>query len=209
MDAEGKRAREQMKQLPFKEKLKNFWFYYKIHMAVAILAVLVFGTAVVQCVRQVDYDLTVMYFGCNQVDPARVEALEKFLNSHSVDVTDNGKVETVMPVYVGDINAEVKTAETSALLVKLQAEIVSNINPAFIMDKAFKNFVTFGYEGAYDKIIDLSLVPQVREMLNLKEGEELYWVSVAKGGNYKAPASGKDAFDNAERIEKWLEDNME
>ncbi len=209
MDAEARRAREQMKKLPFKEKLKNFWFYYKIHTAVAILAILVFGTSVVQCINQVDYDLQVMYFGCQQIDPKRTAAIEEFLASKSIDVTGNERVDTMLSVFVGDIHAEVKSGETMAMLVKLQAEIVSNINPAFIMDEAYKNFVVYGYEGAYDKIIDLSLVPEMREKLNLKDGEKLYWVSLAKGENYKAPARGKDSFDNAEIIEKWLEENIQ
>jgi len=209
MDAEARRAREQMKKLPFKEKLKNFWFYYKIHTFAAILIFLIFGTSVVQCINQVDYDLQVMYFGCRQIDPKRTAAMEEFIASKSVDVTGNDKVDTILSVFVGDIHAEQQTGETMAMLVKLQAEIVSNINPAFIMDEAFKNFLVYGYEGAYDKIIDLSLVPELREKLKLKDDEKLYWVSLAKGGNYKAPSSGKDSFDNAEIIEKWLEERIE
>lgn len=205
MDAEAKRAREEMKKLPFKKKLENFWFYYRIHVIVALVMVLVFGTSVVQCIRRVDYDLTVSYYGCEQVDTGVMLELEKFLDENCEDINGNGSVDTVLNTYVGDVTLEVQSPETMGILVKIQAEIVGGTCAAFIVDEEYKEFITQGYEGAIDKVYDLSAVPELGERIKTADGGKLYWLSVVESADSKAASDDPDQFDAADKLEKRLE----
>ncbi len=197
MDTEAKRAREQMKKLPFKKKIENFWFYYRIHIFVAIVCIILFGGAVAQCAMQPQYDMSVSLYCINPVDPERQNAIVKMLEECSEDINNDGEVKINTPAYVGDITLEVPEAETQAIYVKLQAEIISNACAGYIMDEAYKNFVVEGYEGETDNIIDLSTIPEIKERLKLSEGEKLYWLSAVQKTEHKQ-------FINRDRVVQYL-----
>ncbi|MBR5155447.1 MAG: hypothetical protein IKW62_03055 [Clostridia bacterium] len=204
MDAEAKRAREQMKKLPFKKKLENFWFYYRIHVFVAIFCVILLGGGMAKCAMQQEYDMSVSLYCTNPIDTKKINEIVKILEEHSIDINDNNSVDVNVITYVGDITLEVPEPQTQAIYVKLQAEIVSNACAGYIMDENYKNFVVEGYEGATDKVVDLSTIPEVKARLGLSEDEKLYWVSAVKtieGDNSKQ-------FVNGERVEKYFEENV-
>ncbi len=201
MDAEGRRAREQMKKLPFKKKLENFWFYYRIHIFAVIFCLIIFGSAMVQCATQIKYDMAVSFYCINPVDTKKQNEIVKILEEQSIDINDNDSVDIRLNTYVGDITLEVPEPQTQAVYVKLQAEIVSNACAGYIMDEVYKDFVLEGYVSETDKVIDLSTIPEVKERLKLAEDEKLYWLSAVQKTEHKQ-------FINGDRIEKYLEENI-
>ena len=49
--------------LPISEKLENFWYHYKWHTIAAVFTLVVVIICLVQCGKQVEYDVYVMYAG--------------------------------------------------------------------------------------------------------------------------------------------------
>ncbi len=84
---------------PFLTWLENFWYHYKWHSLFAVFAIIVVTVCVVQCSRQKDYDVYVMYAGgeafsrkSENGDIPEYNKLLSALTKHAGDYDGNGEV---------------------------------------------------------------------------------------------------------------------
>ena len=84
---------------PFLTRLENFWYHYKWHTIAAITAIAILVTCLVQCSKQKDYDVYVMYAGgetfSRKSEGGDIPAYNKMasaLAKHAGDYDKNGEV---------------------------------------------------------------------------------------------------------------------
>lgn len=110
--------------LTFKEKLQNFWFYYKIHTISIICAVLILIVGVSQCSAKTNWDMRVVYFSYSPVLDEQIKPIGTYLEKISKDLNGDGEVNIQMincSLIPGDNNIKYN----QATLTKVQSLIAS------------------------------------------------------------------------------------
>ncbi len=83
--------------MKFKEKLSNFWYYYKWHTLIAVFFVTVISILVVQMASREDYDIKILYAGPKLVTDTQsaeiCSAAEQIMTS---DYNGDGKKNSVL-----------------------------------------------------------------------------------------------------------------
>jgi hypothetical protein len=204
LDAERRKAKEEMKKVPFRKKMENFWFYYKIHTIAAVCTIIVLGISLAQCINRIDYDLTVSMYTVAPVNPDSTDELSKIFAEHCLDINGNDSVDVSIVANSGDITQEAMDPVTQGVLTKMRTETMTYVQPAYIMDEAYKNIAWDSIEEAVVAIAEMNLVPEVCEQFNLKEGQKLYWIEFLDRDELKNKDSRLNVFDNAKRITNYL-----
>lgn len=209
MDNDRRRAKEQMKALPFKEKLKNFWYYYKIHTIVLIFAVIVFGWSAVRCSSRIDYDLEVSFYSSRYVSDESLAAFDEFLKSKIEDANQNGSVDAKVYLYNADIEAEYLDQDAQTVITRLQAEFAAGECQAYIVDEAFKNYIlnVFGDMEVVEKITDITDEEIIKQTLKPADDVKLYWISIVEYDTHKDDKEIAAERKNAEIIESYFDEN--
>ncbi len=207
MDLEAKRAREAMKKLPFKDKIANFWFYYKIHTIVAVLVLALISWSAVQCSRIVDYDIEIGYFGVYGLGQERVERFTEYISGYAQDVNQNGKVDVGIHQIMGNITTQYIDQDGQGALQKLDIEVSTNGCTAFILDEDFKNVFCMSYKDVVKEVVDLRECSKAKELLQITEDEPLYWVSLLEYGEFLQNEELTVAYKNTLEITENLKND--
>ncbi len=205
MDAETRRAREQMKKLPLKARLSNYWYYYRIHIFVGILCLFIFGTAIVQCATKIDYDMTVSMYSTKLISDESIAEITELLKAQCKDINEDEKVNIAIISSFGDITSDKMDEMSMAVLQKFQLELAANSSAGYIVDEPFKDLMVDGYDCPEDTVIEISKVPRIKEILKLGDGQKLYWISGFKNRDKEEISQ----FDNGELVEKYLRQEIE
>ncbi len=176
MDKQALEAKEMVKNLPFKEKVKHFWEYYRNHTLVAAfaLAVIIFG--LVQCVTQVEYDLSIAYYSTKGVEQTTVDAFADTLEGVIGDIDENGTTAIFMPVFLADITEQFPSEESLAMRNKIPLELAADEYQMYILDEAYMDLFNAAYSDVIQSTLLLSDIPEVSEALGFYEGEKVYLV---------------------------------
>ncbi len=203
MDKQARDARDQMRQLSKKEKWANFWYYYRVHVIVSIFAFIAVAFGISECVRQVDYDLEIAYYSTNYISNEAVTSLNEKLQKNIEDINfDAQSIIWIAPCYASLNDA---SEQTQAALLRLQTEISAGDSMGYIMDEKFFELVYESYGECFDKVIQISDYPEIREMLGLKEDTKLYWMTKALYESESDDERKIASHENAVRVEKYFE----
>ena len=110
--------------LTFKEKLQNFWFYYKVHTISIICAVLIIIVGISQCNAKTNWDMWVVYFSYSPVLDEQIKPIGTYLEKISKDLNGDGEVNIQMincSMVPGDKNYKYN----QSVLTKVQSIIAS------------------------------------------------------------------------------------
>lgn len=121
----------------FKKKCGNFWYYYKIHVIVAIVAILCVAFTVKQCASRVEPDMTVVIATKTaNLSDDQLKSIETMLSKYTADVNGDGrKVVSCDNYYVGD---DQNPQVSYAVQAKLIANISSDKDTAlYIIDSSY------------------------------------------------------------------------
>ena len=112
-----------------KEKLENFWYYYKWYVLAGLLAVIMLVVAIGSCSSKEDYDVTVLYMTHSYVD---IDGeMDPLLSEYADDVNNDGKVNTrVIPISYGTTYNESQSAGATRAAQLATGEFV-----LFLMDE--------------------------------------------------------------------------
>ncbi len=205
MDQETKRAKAQMKELSVKDRIKNYWYYYKVHFFVAVICFCFLAVTVVQCANRIDYDMTVSMYTTKKISDETLTELSQLLKSECVDINGDEAVNVDLKSNVADISKGVSNEMTFAMQQKLIAEFAASTAEAFVMDEVFKNYMVNGYEYPIEDVVEISCNPQIRQQLKLAEDEKLYWMPAFKRKDTDKP----DPFVNVERLKQFFNSKRE
>ncbi len=199
MDIDRIKAKEEMKKQSKKNKIENFWFYYKKHVLIGLLVLIVIVSEVARFMNRIVYDLETSVYTQSLISEERLETVKEILKDAAIDVNENGSLDIEVYAYAGDISTEYLSQDTQAILSKLQAELVMGECPFYIVDEAYKDYILRMDKDLSDLIVDLSEVSLFKEKLKIQEGETLYWISMTKRNKKE-----ESKFYNTDIIEEKL-----
>ena len=208
MDKQALEAKQMVKNLPFKEKVKHFWDYYKKHTIAAVfgLAVVIFGT--VQCVTQVKYDLNIAYYSTKGVEQTTVDAFAKELESVIGDIDGNGTTKIFMPVFVADITERIPSEEAQAMRNKIPLELAADEYQIYILDQPYMDLFNYAYPDVIKNTILISDIPYVSKELGFYEGEKVYLVMTVEFEQSSNNEKKLRERENAALIEKYFSEKL-
>ena len=126
--------------LTFKEKLQNFWFYYKVHTISIICAVLILVVGVSQCSSKTNWDMRVVYFSYSPVLDEQIKPIGTYLKKISKDLNGDGEVNIQMincSMVPGDNNLKYN----QSVLTKVQSLIATEEKAMlFIFDSDSRDY---------------------------------------------------------------------
>ena len=140
---------------PFIEKLDNFWFYYKIHIIVALFITFVLTVCIVQSCSKESADVKVLYAGRNDVR-AVVEDIRNELNGVlPSDFDGNGKKYTDIVTY--HVMDEEQIAKYQQEIDKLPEEDRVKIDRTYFTTESqnFNSYIMTGDCGVF--LLDISI----------------------------------------------------
>lgn len=99
-------------------KLSNFWFYYKWHIIIAVLAVAVIAICTFQACNREKEDMSVVYAGSTYIDGSKYDEIAKLLSSVlPEDIDGDGKKNVSFVKYQIYSNDEINDLKSSGSTV--------------------------------------------------------------------------------------------
>lgn len=208
MDKQAKEAREMVKNLSFKEKVKHFWYYYGKYTIAAIFAVAFIAFTVVECVMQVDYDLNIAYYSSRWVDKDAVAILADSLEPVIKDISGNEKTDVLISVTEADIGSGEYSEVTEAALTKIPVELAADEYQLYILDENYLEFFNRAYEGVVQSTMLLSDIPEISEALDFAEGEKVYLIMTTEFEQSKGDEIKAAERENAALVMEYFNNMM-
>jgi len=177
MDKQRRDAKELVKNLPLKDKIKHFWYYYKVHIISITLAAILIITTTVQCMRQIKYDMNVSYYSIRYVENTNLDAFCDILEEATEDINNNGSVDVYLSFFSGDITTKLLDQNGQIGYQKIQVELASDEYQSYILDEAYLEMFTRLYPDAVETVTEIGNIPDVKETLGLFDNEKLYLVT--------------------------------
>ncbi|MBQ9757415.1 MAG: hypothetical protein IJW15_03235 [Clostridia bacterium] len=209
MDKQRQEAKELVKSLSFKEKIKHFWYYYKIHtISIAFAAILIITTTV-QCMRQVKYDMNIAYYSIRYVEQQKIDDLAEFFETVAEDINQNGSVDVLVSFYSGDITAELLDQYGQMGYQKLQIEVATDEYQSYLLDKPYLDMMERLYPDVIETVQEIGTVPEVKNTIGLLDSEELYLVTTKMFEQSKDDEEKVREHDNAVKIKEFFEEKID
>ncbi len=209
MDAEGKRAREMVKNLSAKEKLKHFWYYYKKHVIIAIIAIGFISWTVYEKATEIKYDLEIPYFSSRVVDiDNNIQNFENYFIESVVDSNNNGKVDVKVLTYTADISQAKTDQMVGTMLQKMSMSLASDEFSMYILDEKYLDNFQKSYPDIKFTSVEISSIPEVREVLGLFENEKAYLITLELFDRLKDNDAKIAEHKNALGVEKFFADKL-
>lgn len=173
MDKQAREAREMVKSLSFKEKVKHFWDYYKWHTIGTIFVLMLAVVTIYQATTAEKYDLEIAYYGKIDITEEQKNELCEYLSLHIEDINGDGEKKVNIIPIVADM--ESMGEFEMAVSQKLTADLAAGTHSAYIFDEWFCNYCGPDTDyGATENAVDLRETEVGREVLALND-EPLYW----------------------------------
>lgn len=198
MDEQTKRGQELKKNMTPKERRENFWFYYKVHVIVAIFAVLVIAFTIYEFTTMVEDDLTITYFSEAPISNDRVTKLTDFLTQFVNDIDGDAEFMVSISPISGSLNDGGE--QGVAAQTKYAAEIGSGHSMGFIVDKSYFDAINEAYPQIIQEYCLISLNPEIAKLAGVNEGEELYWITKALYNSEQGKEKREAMNENAHRV---------
>ena len=208
MDKQRQEARETVKNLSLKEKIKHFWYYYKIHTICIAFAVILIVTTTAECMRQTKYDMNIAYYSVRHVEKPQLDALTDLLETVSEDTNENGSVDVFISFLSGDITAELLDEYAQMGYQKMQVEVATDEYQSFILDGAYLDMMERLYGDVIDSVLEISNIHEIQETLKLPDGEELYLVTTKMFDRSKEDKVKVNEHENAAVIKEYFEEKI-
>ena len=131
----GTEAKEEI-PLTFKEKLKNFWYHYKVHTILALFAGVAIAICVSQCATRPDYDAHVLLYTRNYFTANQIEVLTDYMKQYFTDTNGDGEVNIVISDCSYTTDSTFDSNQTSTYASKLNATMASGYETQlYILDQ--------------------------------------------------------------------------
>lgn len=200
MDKQAKEARDMVKGMSFKQKIKHFWDYYKIHTIVVIVVAAFIGGTIYQAVTREKFDMEIYYYGSVALDDEKITEFEEYLSQFIEDTDGDGEKKiNIVTVETGNPDPQYQMAISQ----KFAAELSAGACSAYIFDDSFYEYALDSGEDIFESKLNLSENHEASEILGIPD-VPLYWCTRTI---YEREAKKEEAvlmYDNAKRIEESL-----
>lgn len=191
----------------FGEKLKNFWYHFKVQTILVVCLTAIIAIATVQCATREKYDFSILYFVFEPTIDSQLDATEKYFEKYAEDVNGDGEVNIqVINCSVSDSNRD---AGRNTMFAKVQSIIASEKSTVLYLvdDKAVKYFEdALGYSIFTEEPITLGdefYGIASNKDLPLPEGLKL-GLRIIEGTTFENDTEAKTAFSASEKTFKKI-----
>ena len=139
MDNQAREAKEMTKQLPFKKRLINFWFYRKWVVIAIIFVILTIALTIYEITNVPAYDALVAVYTGDAVTEETAAKLQAELQEFSNDVNEDGQVSVSITPMSG--SRDDGSEEAVAVETRLMSELNSGSNDLYIVDREYYDFL--------------------------------------------------------------------
>lgn len=194
MDKDRQKAKEKVKALPFKEKVKYFWGYYKFYVIGVLLVAVTVGTTVYQKATEPKPDLEVMVFAdeymAEEMKAPIKETVEKFAFEKNQELFAEV---TLIEVPFRDAY---RHEEIQGSCVKLMGEMALGERKVYILDQVVFDYISQGVSPTeiWDENYSIALGENAKKALGLDEDKAYYYLT-------QILYDEKDKEDNAIKFE--------
>ncbi len=194
MDKQAREAREAYKQLPFKKRLENFWYYYRWALIGGIFLIVVLAFTISECAKRIPEDLTVSYYSESAISQEVVSRMQTVFGASVEDLDgDMQKYVSLSPVS-GKIDE--MSEQAMAVQQKFQVELAAGSASAYVFDQGYFDRLTNFYPEAVEKSIDMTQNAELKELLQLGD-EPLYYVVRSVYANERGKEKNEQLHQNA------------
>lgn len=110
-------------KMPFKKKLENFWYHYKIQVIVAVVAVVFGGYMIYDVITKPEPDITIISVVDNGLVD-RLGSVEDYFEKYGEDINGDGKV------YVQVVNVPMNPGATDTNAQNYATKLYSSLQSA-------------------------------------------------------------------------------
>ena len=112
-----------------------FWDYYKWHVIITVVAVLIASVTIVQCATRPKYDMNVVYAGHMNYSEEEINNLKEIISERISDIDGNGENSVLLSTLVFADNAGSEEYDY-AIQTKLDLTFTDDCSFIYLMDKA-------------------------------------------------------------------------
>ncbi|MBQ2890498.1 MAG: hypothetical protein IJE44_02490 [Clostridia bacterium] len=196
MDKDRQKAKERVKALPLKEKIKHYWGYYKFYVIGVLLVAIAVGTTVYQKITEPKPDLEVLVFAdetmAEEMKAPIKETIEKFAFEKNEELFAE-VILTEIPFHDAS-----RYEELQGSCAKLMAELSLGQRKIYILDQTVFDYVVKDVPATeiWDENYSFALGENAKKALGLKEDKTYYYLTQILYGE-----KDKDKEDNAIKFE--------
>lgn len=139
----------------FMEKLDNYWYYYKVHTIVAIIAIFVLIFFISDGLKQKTPVLNVVLTG-QSISEDRLTALQNEATSRFT----KGKKQEVSMEFLA-FNPNSNSEESIAVLAKITAMVQAKDLDVIVMDR--NSFDSYAKEGMFLRLDNINGLPELKD----------------------------------------------
>lgn len=206
MDKDAREAKEMTKQLPFKKRLSNFWYYKKWWVISCVAVVLVIALTIYEITAMPSYDLTVGYYSENDISDESVEKLKSELAQFAHDINEDGRV--IISMTPMQAKADGSSDDLTAVQTRIMSELESGNNMLFICDKAYRDFLMSGNNAeCFEEVFDMSVRPELKERIGFTD-DTLYVLRRTLYEREEDDAKKRMEFNNARTVYEGICGNL-
>lgn len=112
-----------------------FWDYYKWHVIITIIALLIAAVTITQCATREKYDMNIVYVGHMNYSQEEIEKTQELLEQHITDVDENGENSILFNqlVFLDTAGSE---EYDYAIQTKLDVSFLDDCSFVYLFDKA-------------------------------------------------------------------------
>ncbi len=175
MDKQAREAKQMAKELPFRDKVAHIWTYYRGIIITVLVIVLAIGGTAYQIATRPSYDLEISCYTKVGMTEEAIAALETYLAEYVEDLDGDG--EKTVKIY-DNVAASMGPEQDGVVIMqqKFTVEIAAAQYPVFLLDESFAAVAGKGdLDGTMESFRSVKDSPEIAEILNLQEGQDLYW----------------------------------
>ncbi len=139
MDNQAREAKEMTKQLPFKKRLINFWFYRKWVVIAIIFVILTIALTIYEITNVPAYDALVAVYTGDAMPEETAAKLQAELQEFSNDINEDGQISVSVTPMSG--SRDDGSEEAVAVETRLMSELNSGSNDLYIVDREYYDFL--------------------------------------------------------------------
>ena len=138
----------------FQQRLRNFWYYYKVHTIIGLLVAALLAVLVAQCSSRVSPDYTVVLYMRKELSESMTDAMAAELQKFGVDRNGDGVV--VVEIVNCSYDADGRNEVVMGSIGKMQGQLSLPDSPLMITDRhTFADLDEQGVFAARDDLPDM------------------------------------------------------
>lgn len=197
MDKQAREAREAYKQLPFKKRLENFWYYYRWALIGGIFLIVVLCFTISECAKRIPEDLTISYYSESVISQEVVSRMQTIFGASVEDL--DGDMQRYVSLSPISGKMDEMSEQAMAVQQKFQVELAAGTATAFVFDQGYYERMMNLYPETVEKSIDMTQNAELKELLQLGD-EPVYYVVRALYANEQGKEKNEQLHENALRV---------